>query len=264
MTEMTDELVVRDQAPVTLFGPTDPTLVLERMSEIATALVDVINQKHLYKTISGRKHILVEGWTTLGAMLGVTPHVVDVRPNETGDGYIATVEARTLDGRIVGTAQAECSRSEKTWANRDSYAIRSMAQTRAISRTLRAALGMVVVFAGYEATPAEEMPADDTPKQRRLPKAAAGQLDRISNLLIALNDQAPTVNWKIWAREIAGVGADKLDVSQAASLIHALEGELAKYGDAAQAEDIPWPDGEEVIEAELNEFADPVEDAENH
>ena len=149
ITEMTDELVIRQPPPpMTLFGPTDPTLVLERMGEIATALVDVIDQKHLYKTISGRKHILVEGWTTLGAMLGVTPHVIDVRPNETGDGYLATVEARTMDGRVVGTAQAECSRAEKTWANRDSYALRSMAQTRAISRTLRAALGMVVVFAG--------------------------------------------------------------------------------------------------------------------
>ena len=48
-------------------------------------------------------------------------------------------------------------RSEKSWAGRDDFALRSMAQTRATSKALRMPLGFVVTLAGYLATPAEEM-----------------------------------------------------------------------------------------------------------
>jgi hypothetical protein len=76
------------------------------------------------------------------------------------DGWEARVEARTLAGQVVGAAEAECLRTEKTWSSRDDYALRSMAQTRAVSKALRGPLGFVVTLAGYEATPAEEMPAE--------------------------------------------------------------------------------------------------------
>src|SRR5829696_8340677 len=122
-------------------------MALKRMAELATPLADVIEAKKLYATISGRRHITAEGWTTLGGMLGVVPVVCWTRPNETGDGYVARVEARTLDGRVVGAAESECSRVESKWKNRDPYAIRSMAQTRAIGRALRAPLGQIVVLA---------------------------------------------------------------------------------------------------------------------
>jgi hypothetical protein len=65
-----------------------------------------------------------------------------------------------LAGQVVGAAEAECLRSERTWKGRDDYALRSMAQTRAVSKALRGPLGFVVTLAGYEATPAEEMPAE--------------------------------------------------------------------------------------------------------
>ena len=149
----------------TLFGTSDPRVALERMADIATALVDVIDTKKLYATIAGRKHITVEGWTTLGGMLGVVPIVTGTRANDTGDGIVATVEARTLDGRVVGAAEGECSRAESKWKSRDPYAIRSTAQTRAISRALRAPLGQIIALAGYEATPAEEIPRPPPPRQ---------------------------------------------------------------------------------------------------
>jgi hypothetical protein len=124
------ELDVYEPPPVpNLFSP-DHELALKRMAELATSLADVIEAKKLYATISGHRHITAEGWTTLGGMLGVVPVVCWTRPNETADGYVARVEARTLDGRVVGAAESECSRAESTWRNRDPYAIRSMAQTR--------------------------------------------------------------------------------------------------------------------------------------
>lgn len=51
-------------------------------------------------------------------------------------------------------------RDERTWKDRDDYALRSMAQTRATSKALRGPLGFIVTLAGFEATPSEEMPAD--------------------------------------------------------------------------------------------------------
>jgi hypothetical protein len=47
---------------------------------------------------------------------------------------------------------------ERNWSHRDDYALRSMAQTRAVAKALRLCLGWIMSLAGYEATPAEEMP----------------------------------------------------------------------------------------------------------
>jgi hypothetical protein len=154
--ELGTELVVHAQPPTTLFRTEDPVEVLERASRVAQALKGVIDQQKLVSNIQGREHVRVEGWTTLGSMLGVVPVVVWTR--RTDDGWEARVEARTMDGRTVGAAEAMCSKTERTWKSRDDYALRSMAQTRATSKALRGPLGFVVTLAGYEATPAEEMP----------------------------------------------------------------------------------------------------------
>ena len=60
---------------------------------------------------------------------------------------------------MIGAAEAECMRDEKRWCTADDYAVRSMAQTRAASKALKMPLGFVFAMAGYETTPAEEMPA---------------------------------------------------------------------------------------------------------
>jgi hypothetical protein len=146
--------------PVTLFGTANPRATLERMAECAAALVDVVRDRRLAVRIQGKEHLTVEAWTTLGAMVGVYAAIEWTRTNETDDGYVARAVARTLDGRLVGAAESECSRAESQWRARDPYALRSMAQTRAISRALRAPLGQIVVLAGYEACAEEEMPAE--------------------------------------------------------------------------------------------------------
>ena len=148
-------------APITLFGTSDPQGRARADERVASVLVDVIKDRKLFARISGHEHITAEGWTTLGGMLGVVPVVVWTKPNETGDGYLARVEARTLDGRVVGAAESECSRAERKWKTAEPYAIRSMAQTRAIGRALRAPLGQIVVLAGYEPRAAEEIPVDE-------------------------------------------------------------------------------------------------------
>lgn len=150
-----------EDATATLFRTNDPVQVLAEATRTADALADVLKSRNLTTNIQGKDHVQVEGWQTLGSMLGVTPVCVWTR--SLGNGWEARVEARTLDGRIVGSAEAMCTRDEKMWRNRDDYALRSMAQTRATSKALASPLRFVVTLAGYEGTPAEEMTFAERP-----------------------------------------------------------------------------------------------------
>lgn len=144
-----------EQVPTSLFGTNNPTEVIKRASEVADALAAIIKDRSLFTVIGGKAHVHYEGWTTLGAMLGVTPVCEWTRPLEKG--WEARVEVRTLDGRTIGAAESMCLTSEKRWAKADDYAVRSMAQTRAASKALASVLRFVVILRGYSGTPAEEM-----------------------------------------------------------------------------------------------------------
>lgn len=151
------EIVPASPPPVALFGTDDPVEVIEQAGKVANALADVIKQKGLSTTIQGKEHVRVEGWQLLGSMLGVTAVCVATEPVD--GGFKATVEARTVDGRVIGRADALCTKQEKRgpWKTADDYARLSMAQTRATSKALKGPLGFVVSLAGYQTTPAEEM-----------------------------------------------------------------------------------------------------------
>lgn len=159
----TDIEVYEASQSLTLFRTDEPAEVVRAATKVADALASVVESKNLYKQISGKKHVLVEGWTLLGSMLGVFP-VLDGDPEEVDvngvKGWRATVKAVRGDGSVVGRASALCLRSEPNWKNRDEYAVMSMAQTRATSKALRQPLGFVMTLAGYAATPEAEMPRD--------------------------------------------------------------------------------------------------------
>jgi hypothetical protein len=149
------------QPTVSLFGTNDPAGVVEAARAAAIPLVDVIRKQKLSVKIGPSEHVRVEGWTLLGSMLGVFPVCEWTRPLERDGqhiGWEARVEAKTRAGELVGAAESQCTKDEKTWASRDDYALRSMAQTRATSKALRQPLGFVMQLAGFNPTPAEEMP----------------------------------------------------------------------------------------------------------
>jgi hypothetical protein len=166
-------------------------------------------------------------------MLGVVPIVEWTRPLEDGTGWEARVEAKTLDGRVVGAAESMCTRGETTWRSRDEYALRSMAQTRAIGRAMRAPLGQIVRLAGYEPAGAEELPAD--PVKPAAPPSRDGgkvppeirptetQVARIRELFTELAEQDPETDWPARAREIAGVPGELMTRTIAELLIQQLE-----------------------------------------
>jgi hypothetical protein len=210
-----------------LFLTSDPNVFLARASEAATALARVIRDRKLFTSIRGKDHVHVEGWTLLGSLLGVFPITEWTRPVD--EGWEARVAARTRSGELVGAAEAMCLRTEARWRNADAYAIRSMAATRATSKALRLPLGFVMELAGFDTTPAEEMPVDDAEAaQPRSPipdeaKPTKAQAARISELLARLAEQDPAVDWKARCRELVGVSGNKLTRGGAMTLIRELE-----------------------------------------
>jgi len=157
---------------------TGPVALIQQASEIATELARIIKDRRLTSRIRNKEFVHVEGWSTMGAMLGVLPREVTDQTRRLDDGsYEATVELiRINDGAVIGRASAICGMDEKdgkgklTWANRAEYARRSMAVTRATGKAYRLGFSWIMALAGYEPTPAEEMV--DTPEPQRTTRPA--------------------------------------------------------------------------------------------
>lgn len=144
----------------------DPKEMISRAASLASALAEIIHaQKDLedkptmYVMIKGKKFVRVEGWTTLGAMLGVVPIEEYCNPlaeNE-GKGYRAKVNlVRINDGMQVGGASAICKLTEKGWDAED-YATHSKAISRATGKAFRLSFAWIMKLAGFEPTPADEV-----------------------------------------------------------------------------------------------------------
>lgn len=137
--------------------------------------------------IDGKKYVRVEGWQAIATAHGCVASARDVRKVE--GGMVSTGEIRRMqDGQLIATAEGFVGEDEPTWyggtyekdewagakgsrrktgkkitttlAKRPEYAIRAMAQTRAISRACRGCFAHVVVLMkeGLSTTPAEEVP----------------------------------------------------------------------------------------------------------
>lgn len=135
-----------------------PKQMVAQASSMATVLADVIDKQKLYTNIQGKKHVRAEGWATLGSMLGILPKERSVveQPDGSYEAFVDLVSVR--DGRVIGGGSALCSSDESRWRNAERYARRSMAVTRATGKAYRLAFAWVMALAGYEGTPAEEMP----------------------------------------------------------------------------------------------------------
>src|SRR3990170_4169092 len=133
-----------------------PEEVIERASQIATQLAKIIKDRELSTRIRDKDHVRVEGWTTLGAVLGVIPRErTTIRTEQGFESYVELI--RTSDGVVVGGASAVCCWAEPRWSKADDYAVRSMAITRATGKAYRLGFSWIMVLAGYSPTPAEEM-----------------------------------------------------------------------------------------------------------
>lgn len=196
-----------EKQQVSLFRTDDPSQIITNATNVASSLKAVIQKQGLISRISGKEYPRCEAWTLLGTMLGVFPILCWSRQVE--GGWEARVEAKTLAGAIIGAAEAQCLKTERNWSNRDDFALRSMAQTRATAKALRMPLGFVMTLAGYQPTPAEEMVSEEielpapkpvvkpVPAQVIIPKATKKQLNdeqERDDLINQLNKLCPTVD----------------------------------------------------------------------
>lgn len=135
---------------------TSPQAVVKFSNDLKQIIVD----NKLYTPVKGKNFVNVEGWQIAGAFVGITPIVTSVENLSEGDNYKYRAEVKLVQygsDTPIGYGVAICTNKEANKRNFDEYAVCSMAQTRAISKAYRLAIGYLMKLAGYEATPAEEM-----------------------------------------------------------------------------------------------------------
>lgn len=154
--------------------PHDRPLDAYRVStDAAGACGEIV--KRTAKPIQGRKFVSVEGWQAIAIAHGCAASALGVE-RIVGEGVRAVGEVRRMsDGQLIAQAEGFVGEDEAVWyggtvkdkwgktkthEKRADYAIRAMAQTRAISRACRSAFAHVVVMidADLSTTPAEEVP----------------------------------------------------------------------------------------------------------
>ena len=169
---MNEELAIipESQALPTLPTKASLTEVVQRASDMASVLKDVIDQNNLSVKMRGGNHILVEAWQTVGRFCNYVGRT-SIATDYSGDGVMGTAEIVELNtGHIVSTASAICgAKGDGHWVNSPYNHQASMAQTRALGKAFRNVLSWIVVLAGYQPTPAEEMPPDPPPQAPRSP-----------------------------------------------------------------------------------------------
>ena len=175
-----------------------PEAILEEAKKAAVALAGVIKDTDAVVKIGKSIHLKAEAWQTLGHFYGLAARTPDEKTRYVQYGDVCGFEAgaelyHVATGRIVSEATSMCLNDEEKWGPRTKYEwrsgeggrhrvavgteptplfqLRSMAQTRAISKVHSNALKWVVVLGGWSPTPAEDLERDgDAPQGDAPPK----------------------------------------------------------------------------------------------
>jgi hypothetical protein len=163
--ENATDLVPVASAPISFVD--NPGEFLAGATEQAKVLKSFLEKTESVIRIGNTEHVKVGGWQFLaqqaGLSVGTTAEPITLEDDSGWKAHAVVYRG----GHVVGEAHALCLRSERNWKSRDTYAICSMAQTRAISKAIKGVLGFVVVMAGYSDTPAEEMPRPEPARSRQ-------------------------------------------------------------------------------------------------
>ncbi len=145
----------------------DSAGLVRQASDVAGLCKEIVTRTAV--AIQGRKYVNVEGWQSIATAHGCVAGVSLVEKCPGGFRAVADLR-RVSNGAVIASAEGFVGEDEPTWfggtvgtktlPKRADYAIRAMAQTRAISRVCRSAFAHVVVLmdAGLSTTPAEEVP----------------------------------------------------------------------------------------------------------
>lgn len=144
--------------------------LMRQATDVAGVCRDIVMKTAM--ELQGRKYVKVEGWQSIAVAYGCVASARDVELVPGGVRAIGEVR-RMSDGAVVATAEGFVGEDEPVWyggginkrtgkphEKRPLYAIRAMAQTRAVSRACRSAFAFVVTLidSNLSTTPAEEVP----------------------------------------------------------------------------------------------------------
>lgn len=172
----------------------NPRQMLKQAQEVADLLMQVVEKQNLFMKIGKSTHIYVTAWQFLAHFYGISAKVTAVKPyidELTGaGGFEATADAILIStGMVISTGSALCLTNETNWSTRPKYEwknvpgvgntkiqvgeehvpsfqLYSMASTRAVGKVLSNVLRFVVMLAGFDPTPAEEMTGDEHDQRR--------------------------------------------------------------------------------------------------
>jgi len=177
-TESTEIVTVNDNnKPLPDYAILNPDVPMSAKVGVATNVANTLaplvrNQglvvKGLNRSNKEAEYVTVEGWEVLGTFLGIVPVTTIIKEvknkQERTVGYVARATLyqnpiiendEIVGGTVIARAEAQADRSG---FQKDLFAIASMAQTRALGKAYRMGLSWIMKMAGFEGTPAEEMP----------------------------------------------------------------------------------------------------------
>lgn len=211
--------------------------------------------------IQGRKYVRVEGWQAIAIAHHCTASSLNVERVE--GGFRATGQVRRMDtGAVIAEAEGYVGEDEAVWfggevtdkwgkkkthIKRPDFAIRAMAQTRAISRACRSAFAHVVVQIDKKlgTTPAEEMQGvyDHEPNSVDGPGSSWGAGGKEAAIDQAradgLMDNAP-------AKRGSEIARDEAKVQRLKTWIKNMEGTLQLSGQTAESIKELWDDPKDL------------------
>lgn len=169
--------IVETNKPLPDYAILNPDVPMSAKVGVATNVANTLaplvrNQglvvKGLNRSNKEAEYVTVEGWEVLGTFLGIVPVTTIIseikNKQERTVGYVARATLyqnpiiendEIVGGTVIARAEAQADRSG---FQKDLFAIASMAQTRALGKAYRMGLSWIMKMAGFEGTPAEDMP----------------------------------------------------------------------------------------------------------
>lgn len=199
----------------------------------------------LFKIIGPSKHLYIEAWQMLGAIYRCSARIVTTNYIQMGDvhGFEARAELYHMPtGQVISMADAMCLNDEENWGPRTKYKdnwvtdevtgkrkndrlpdgfvgtplqqLRSMAQTRAMSKVYSNSFKWVARLQGYQGTPAEEMTGNEGPDPQTKGTSTPGRKSAANGT----PDAPPTST----TQQPAGNGADRAITEKQAGRMYAI------------------------------------------
>ena len=170
--------IVETSKPLPDYAILNPEIPMSAKVDVATNVANTLaplvrSQKLVVKGLNKKnpeaEYVTVEGWEVLGTFLGIVPVTTIIKEVKSSKhdrtvGYVARATLyqnpiiendEIVGGTVIARAEAQ---ADKSGFQKDLFAIASMAQTRALGKAYRMGLSWIMKMAGFEGTPAEEMP----------------------------------------------------------------------------------------------------------